>query len=195
MTDMPATRPRDKPWYTDLTIDLLLKILNNSIFHPFVASLIPLCLRAAEVPYSADAFRYSVYYAIFICILSILGPINERIAYGPPRKVDWEEEIIVITGGASGLGRCLSEVYAMRGATVAVIDIAQVNAGNRVENVNYWQCDVGDVSAVAATWDEITKKVCWTEPSMGGCLTSFSSAYLRYWSTMLRLCMASSWLT
>lgn len=170
---MPATRPRHKPWYSDLTIDLLIKILNNSIFHPFVASLIPLCLRAAEVPYSADAFRYSVYYAIFICILSILGPINERIAYGPSRKVDWEEEVIVITGGASGLGRCLSEVYAMRGATVAVIDITQVKVGDRVENVFYWQCDVGDMAAVARTWKEIAATVFLIEHANEQYLTSF----------------------
>ena len=156
---MPATRSRGRSWSSDLTIDLLFKVLNNSIFHPFVASLIPLCLRAAEVPYSADVFRYSVYYAIFICILHVLEPINRRIAYGPPRRVDLEEEVLVITGGASGLGRCLAEIYALRGSAVAVIDIQDAEAGNRIEGVRYYQCDVGDVSAVANAWAKITEEV------------------------------------
>ena len=157
---MPPTRIRGRSWYSDLTVDLFLKVLNSSIFHPFVASLIPLCLRATEVPYSAHVFRYSVFYAIFICILHILGPINKRIAYGPPRNVDLEEEVLVITGGASGLGRCLAEIYALRGSAVAVIDIQDAEAGDSIEGVKYYQCDVGDVPAVEKAWAKITEEVC-----------------------------------
>ena len=156
---MPATRTRGKPWYSDLSIDLFVKILNNSIFHPFIASLIPLCLRAVAIPYSAASFRYSVYYAIFICALYVFGPINQRIAYGPSRKVDLEEEVIVITGGASGLGRCIAEIYALRGATVAVLDLRAKKSGNPIEDVNYYKCDVGDTAAVSDVWAQITKEV------------------------------------
>ncbi|MCJ1390407.1 hypothetical protein MMC18_003266 [Xylographa bjoerkii] len=156
---MPATRTRDRPWYSDLSIDLFVKILKNSIFHPFIASLIPLCLRAVEVPYSAASFRYAVYYAIFICILHVLAPISERIAYGTARKVDLEEEVIVITGGAGGLGRCLAEIYALRGATVAVLDIRGKESGDPIEDVSYYRCDVGDAAAVAEVWARITKEL------------------------------------
>ncbi|MCJ1284628.1 hypothetical protein MMC26_003962 [Xylographa opegraphella] len=156
---MPATRTPERPWYSDLSIDLFVKILNRSIFHPFVASLIPLCLRAVEVPYSAASFQYSVYYAIFICILHVLAPISERIAYGPSRKVDLEDEIIVITGGASGLGRCIAEIYALRGATVAVLDIRGKESANAIEDVSYYRCDVGDAAAVADVWAQITTEL------------------------------------
>jgi hypothetical protein len=153
------SRARDQPWYTDLNIDLFMRVLNNSIFHPFVASLIPLCLRAAEVPYNSDAFKYSVYYAIGICIISILGPINERIAYGAPRKVDLENEIVVITGGASGLGRCLAEIYALMGNEVCIIDYAELKDYDLGENVYYYKVDVSDAAALERCWEEICSKV------------------------------------
>ncbi|MCJ1477410.1 hypothetical protein MMC13_006081 [Lambiella insularis] len=156
---MPATRTRDKPWHSDFSIDLLAKVFKNSIFHPFIAALIPLCLRAVEVPYAAAAFRYSVFYAIFICTLHILGPINEQIAYGSPRKVDLEEEVIVLTGGASGLGRCIAEIYALRGATVAVLDIRDNEVGDQIDGVSYHKCDVGSTAAVTAVWAKISKEL------------------------------------
>ena len=156
---MPASRPPGTPWHASLNVDLFLTILRNSIFHPFVASLLPLCLRAAEVPYSAPAFRNTVYWAIFVCLCHILAPINQRIAFGKPRKVDWEQEVVVITGGARGLGRCVAEIYALRGATVGVLDVETVDGGREVEGVRYWTCDIGDVEAVERVWREIEKEV------------------------------------
>ena len=156
---MPATRRADQSWSNSLTIDLFIKVLNNSIFHPFVASLIPLCLRAGEVPYSAPAFRNTVYWAIFVCILHILAPINERIAYGKPRKVDHEEEIVVITGGASGLGRCIAEIFALKGTTVVVLDVKSVSSQEEIEGVEHYQCDVGDPKTLEQTWARINAEI------------------------------------
>jgi hypothetical protein len=116
-------------------------------------------LRAAETPYSEPAFKNSVYWAIFICILHILGPVNRRIAYGRSREVDFEEEVIVVTGGASGLGKCLAEIYALRGATVAVLDIRASVMVDAVECANYYACDIGDPVAVKKAWATITKEV------------------------------------
>jgi hypothetical protein len=155
---MPPSRTVGQAWYSSLTIDVFIKILNNSIFHPFVASLIPLCLRAGEVPYSAPVFRNTVYWAILMCVISILLPFNERLAYGKPRKIDHEEEVIVITGGSSGLGNCLAELYAMKGASVAVLDIKLVGDGQAVEGVKYYTCDIGDEASVARAWAEIVKE-------------------------------------
>lgn len=156
---MPASRPTDQPWYHSLTLDLLLRVLNNSIFHPFVASLLPLCLRAAETPYSEPAFKNTVYWAIFICILHALAPLNERLAYGAPRAVENEEEVVVITGGASGLGKCLAETYALKGVDVVVLDVTNPKAAGVAEGVKYFQCDIGDRGVVKGVWGKITKEV------------------------------------
>ncbi|MCJ1483735.1 hypothetical protein MMC06_003903 [Schaereria dolodes] len=149
----------DKPWYTVITLDILLKVLDNSIFHPFIAWLVPLCLRATAVPYSDHAFIYTVAYAIFISILRLLSPINQRIAFGPPRDVDLNEEVIVITGGASGLGRCVAEIYALKSASVVVLDIKDVQHADIVEGVDYYFCDVGDKDSVKKTWAKIELEI------------------------------------
>lgn len=156
---MPASRRPDQPWYHSINLDLFLRVLKNSIFHPFVASLIPLCLRASEIPYTEPAFKNSVYWAIFVCILAVLAPFNEKIAYGSPRPVDHEEEVIVITGGASGLGRTIAEIYALKGATVAVLDIKSIGTTGRIEGVKYYECDVGNRLETKKVWAKVTKEV------------------------------------
>lgn len=158
---MPASREKGAPWWESLTIDILVKVLQNSIFHPFVAALLPLCLRAVETPYSAPAFKNTIYWAIFVCILYILGPINTWLAYGNPRAVNLEEEVVVITGGASGLGRCLAEIYSLKGMDVAVLDIQEESHAKPSEGITYYQCDVADSQAVRAAWGDIIKQVGW----------------------------------
>ena len=112
------------------------------------------------MPYSDHAFIYTVAYAIFISILRLLSPINQRIAFGPPRDVDLNEEVIVITGGASGLGRCVAEIYALKSASVVVLDIKDVQHADIVEGVDYYFCDVGDKDSVKKTWAKIELEVC-----------------------------------
>ena len=105
----------EKSWYQYLTIDLVASVLNRSIFHPFIAWLIPLCLRAVTTPYEAPEFIASCVWASLVTFSLILGAVNKRIAYGLPRDVDWDDEVVVITGGANGLGKILAETYGMRG--------------------------------------------------------------------------------
>lgn len=154
---MPPTRGRHQPWYASLTLDLVLHILQNSIFHPYVASLIPLCLRAAEVPYRSDAFTNTVIYAAFICLLWLLAPLNERLAYGPRRRVSQDDEVVVITGGAGGLGHCLAEIYARKGIATAVLDVLEPK--DRIEGVEYYQCDVSDSTKLSKTFHRIEAEV------------------------------------
>jgi hypothetical protein len=156
---MPVTRRPDQPWYHSITIDLLLQVLKNSIFHPFITALIPLTLSAGGIPLKAASIKYTIYWAIFISILHVLAPLSERIAYGRPRKVDQEEEVMVVTGGGSGLGKCLAETYAMRGGTVAVLDIKEPDVAAEAEGVRYFQCDITDTAAVEETWRMINKEL------------------------------------
>ena len=176
----------DKPWYTYVSLDLLIHVLNRSIFHPFIACLIPLCLRATAVDYSATSFIYTSAWAALVCLFWLLAPINERIAFGAPRPVRFgtdrkqgvdqegveevedeeegeeeeDEEVIVITGGASGLGRCLAEIYALRGLNVAVMDVKSHKMVEGLgEIVRYYECDVGNKEKVEETWKQIIADV------------------------------------
>ena len=154
----PGRSPHDKPWHQHLTIDLLLRVANTTFLHPFVAWMIPLCLRARAVAYTAASFRISVAYAALLTILYFLSILNQRIAYGRPRTVDLSEEVIVITGGASGVGLLIAEVYGMRGASIAVLDVRELENGE-ARGVEYYKCDVGDRVQVAAVAKQIEKDV------------------------------------
>lgn len=139
----------EKPWRAYITIDLLASVLARSIFHPYIAWLIPLCLRSLSYPTSHPHFKYTCLYAVFISLLALLRKIDKRLAWGPARKLVWEREVVVITGGASGLGKVLAEMYGMRGVSVAVLDVRMPEEKSEaLEHVRFYKCDVSSLEDV-----------------------------------------------
>ncbi|TAQ85385.1 hypothetical protein B7494_g6286 [Chlorociboria aeruginascens] len=153
---MAHLHSHDLSWSKPLSIDLLLKVLNVTFFHPFVAWMLPLCMRAQAMPWSHPAIQISIFYASTLTALFFLNILNLQIAYSKPRKVDFSDEVIVITGGASGLGLLIAEVYGMRGATVAVLDVKDLESGE-ARGVSVYKCDVGDREQVAKVAVEIER--------------------------------------
>lgn len=102
------------------------------------------------------AMRLSIGYASTLTALYFLGVLNKQIAYSKPRKVNFSDEVIVITGGASGLGLLIAEVYGMRGATVAVLDVKELESGE-ARGVEVYKCDVGNKEEVARVALEIER--------------------------------------
>lgn len=156
---------RPHPWYHPLTIDLLADIANRSILHPFIACLIPLCLSAIGTPATWLRFQVACAYAIAITLWALLVQHHgRRVAFGAPRTVSLDDEVVVVTGGARGLGALVAEVYGMRGASVAVLDVAgedEVDAERLLEekNVAYYRCDVGDRAEVERVYKRIENDV------------------------------------
>ncbi|KAK0280077.1 hypothetical protein LTR35_008227 [Friedmanniomyces endolithicus] len=147
-----------KSWHEHITIDLLAHVLNRSLFHPFIAWLIPLCQRAVGAPYDSFNFTATCIYASLVTLVWVLGFLNQHIAYGLPRELDWDEEVVVITGGASGLGKILAEMYGMRGASVAVLDVRDPEEESEgLASVEFYKCDVGNAEAVARAKEQIEK--------------------------------------
>lgn len=184
---------KDKPWHSYLTIDLLVHVLNRSIFHPYIAWLIPLCLRAIATQYHAPEFIAACVWAGAVTLFAILGSVDKRISYGLPREVDWDEEVVVITGGANGLGKILAETYGMRGASVAVLDVAQPEKESEgLAGVQFYSCDVGDITQVEKVKAQVEKDVCSNPILIRPLIRNFvtdgktlSSAFLPSSSTML----------
>jgi hypothetical protein len=167
-----------------LTVDMLARVLQTSVFHPFIAWLVPLCQRAVATPYASPAMRASVAYALAVSACWLLAALNRRIAYGAPRPVRLEHEVIVVTGGASGLGLLIAEVYGVRGASVAVLDVAASAsdadaAGNlQSRGVAFYQCDVGDRAQIQRVAQQIEQDVNKIDPklslSLAGLFFAFS---------------------
>ena len=140
--------------YNPLSIDMFYRVLSTTLLHPFVTCIIPLCLRARTVKWDAPPMIAAFAWAAFINGLYLLDMISKRIAYGPPREVDLSEEVIVITGGARGVGGLVAEVYGMRGASVAVLDVCEMEDAEG-KGINFYKCDIGKKEEVL----EVAKKV------------------------------------
>jgi NAD(P)-dependent dehydrogenase (short-subunit alcohol dehydrogenase family) len=68
----------------------------------------------------------------------------------------------VITGGGSGLGQLIAQIYGMRGAGVAVLDVKEVSEvewWDEISGVDYYQCDVSDRKALEMTAKRIENDV------------------------------------
>ncbi|PYH41492.1 putative short-chain dehydrogenase/reductase family protein [Aspergillus saccharolyticus JOP 1030-1] len=159
-----TTTPNDHKSTMPITLDLLLAVLARTLFHPFIAWILVLCLRAQATPYTAPPFLLATGYATVLSALTVLGSVNRRVAYGLPRRVDLSEEVVVVTGGASGLGLLIARIYAMRGVEVAVLDVnvpdegekkGREDQGEEGDGVVYYRCDVGDRGAL----EEVVRRV------------------------------------
>jgi hypothetical protein len=162
-TTLSPSRP--KKWYHSLTLDTLLTVLHRTLLNPGLAWLLVLSLRAQVTPTSDPVFIGSVAYALLLTALFALKILNQRVAHGIPRAVDFASEVVVVTGGASGLGLAVAQMYAMRGASVAVLDVAELDAeayeeGFGGRGVSYFRCDVGDRMVVEDTRRKIENEVC-----------------------------------
>jgi len=78
----------------------------------------------------------------------------------------FNNKIIVVTGGASGIGEAISKAFAAQGATVAVVDLEESKAIKIAEELGNssqgFACDVANyesVNNVAAAIQDVYKKV------------------------------------
>jgi hypothetical protein len=158
---MPPKTPISRPppsWHASLTLDVIVGAARQTILHPFVAWMLPLSLLAVSTPSHHVSVRVTAAYAALLTFLAVAAWANRRVAFGAPVEVDVQEEVVVITGGASGLGLLIADFYRMRGAGVAVLDVKPM-PGDGSSGVEYYKCDVGSAEEVAAVAKEITSLV------------------------------------
>lgn len=153
---LPQAPRKPKPWHAHVTLDLLADIANRSILHPFIACLIPLCLRAVGTPATWLRFQVACAYAIALTLHALFLHWGRRVAFGAARRVDLADEVVVVTGGARGLGLLVAEVYGMRGASVAVLDVVPgVEEELETKGIAYYRCDVGERKEVEEAYGRI----------------------------------------
>ena len=80
----------------------------------------------------------------------------------------FDNKVIAITGGASGIGLALAKLLASRGATICIADVSKANlekAGAAIKEeasnpdaITTTQCDVRDAAQVDSWIDQIIQK-------------------------------------
>ena len=153
----PSGFSTDKPFLSLINIDLLNIVLHGTFLHPFFCWLFPLALRAVTFQYHHPPLWGSIIFSTVVTLYWLGGIINNRIAYGRGRKMNKTDEVMVVTGGSSGLGLLIAQVYGMRGMSVAVLDIREPEV--EVMNVSYYHCDVGDKDQVRKAAKQIQEDV------------------------------------
>ncbi len=147
------------PWHAGLTLDVVVAAARKSVLHPFVAWMLPLSLLAVSTPPHHLSVRATAAYALLLTLLAAAGWANRRIAFGRGAEAeDVQDEVVVVTGGAGGLGRVIADFYRMRGAGVAVLDVKRM-PDDGSSGVEYYKCDVGSAEEVSAVAKEIRSTV------------------------------------
>lgn len=176
------TNKNQKKWHHTITLDLLLTVLNRTLLHPWFAWTAVLSLRAQATPYTDRSFILATAYAALLTLFAIARAVNHCVAHGLPRPVDLNEEVVVVTGGASGLGLLIARIYGLRGVAVAVLDVkdvAELEGWEEGSGVEYYQCDIGSRKEVEVAMRRIKKDVCFST-FLSLCVQGFFEKYIMF---------------
>ncbi|ETS75780.1 hypothetical protein PFICI_12724 [Pestalotiopsis fici W106-1] len=100
--------------------------------------------------------------------LSIIRQVNQWLStmatnswrLTKSRGWDWPQEIAVVTGGASGIGKDIVENLTSLGVRVAVLDIQSLPKSMESDaRIKFYQCDVTSSQSVAAAGEAIRREL------------------------------------
>ncbi|KAF2096955.1 NAD(P)-binding protein [Rhizodiscina lignyota] len=143
-------------WFDHITIDLLWRVLQRSFLHPFISWIVPLSLISLGRSAYHPVVIGTCIFAVLVNAVHLFFYIDDAVAFPGSKEVDLGEEVVVITGGANGLGLSLAQMLGMNGATVIVLDIDKPKRDlEEVRGVTFFQCDVGSQKEM----EEVAKKI------------------------------------
>jgi len=145
-------------------MDTVLKIIRNTALNPGLV--LPLILLARFTKRGEDlsilhpAAFYRLKALLAVGTLRLLNNwFSDKVMNNwTTDKYNWSKEIVLITGGAGGIGGHIVQLLSERGITVVVLDI-QPLAFTAASNVHYFKCDITSPKTIAAVAAEIRAKV------------------------------------
>jgi len=159
----PSARSQEgSPIFDDFDVDLLIKVLANTAFSPFFVFFIPVfCIFQGSKLSDPVIIYTSTYYVLlsafwFIKWYSRLYR-NQGSLFFRPAPLEWSEQTVVITGGASGIGELLANTLAVRSVTVVVLDLNPIVTENY--NIVYYKCDVSKWEEVEAVSKKVIEEI------------------------------------
>ncbi|KAK2593907.1 hypothetical protein QQS21_008369 [Conoideocrella luteorostrata] len=146
------------------SFDVLLKVLRRTAFNPSL--LLPLVLLARYSkkgqdwsilhPKAARRLRMLFYFSV-LRRLSAWYSDKLRNNWVSDNYV-WSREIVLVTGGAAGIGATMVRCFAEKGITVVVLDVQPMTIKTS-SRVHYYQCDLRSPESVAAVADRVRAEV------------------------------------
>ncbi|TPX61044.1 hypothetical protein PhCBS80983_g01371 [Powellomyces hirtus] len=138
-----------------LTIDTLLAPVYTSAFvNPYSAPFVWLGLAVLLAPYATHIL-------VVACTIFALAPVLlYAFRQATARSVtDWGAEVVVVTGGAHGLGKLLCEklIDTYRPKKVVVLDVRRQNGFD--DNIAFYECDVSNPEMVKTVAARIVEEV------------------------------------
>lgn len=100
--------------------------------------------------------------------LGVLGTLNQALntmasnswRMGAATSWDWENEIAVVTGGSSGIGKSIVERLVALGVRVVVLDIQNLPKDMQGHaRIRFFHCDVTSSDSVAAAADAVRREL------------------------------------
>lgn len=169
------------------TWDLCYHYLNKTAFHPFAILAIPALTylidkRNAPVPSTYPAFGYThlrqllsisgtgphkwlgrlFWFTLFKNLNRALNRYARNHGEWKADKPNWKKEVVVITGGAAGIGKATVEILSHeKRAKIAVLDMAEPTyapAPPGAPEILYFKTDVSNKDQVHAAAEEIRRK-------------------------------------
>ncbi|EIM85656.1 retinal short-chain dehydrogenase/reductase [Stereum hirsutum FP-91666 SS1] len=148
--------------YDSFDIDLVIKVMNNTLLSPFFCFLIPVFFMfqgytTSDLPVLVP-FGWVGALAAFWGLkwYSRLYRNQGSLLFGPA-ALDWGEQIVVVTGGSSGIGELIANTLAVRNVTVVVLDVNPIVTENY--NIVYYKCDVSKWEEVEAVSKKIVEEL------------------------------------
>jgi len=158
----PVQYQDPSPIFDSFDVDLVLKVLSHTLFSPFFTLLIPIFYFFQGMGTRSPAVVWSfAYYLLVSAFWSIkwysrLYRNQGKLLYGPA-PFDWGEQIVVVTGGSSGVGELLANTLAVRNVSVVVLDVNPIITEN--SNITYYRCDVSKWEEVEAISKKIIEEI------------------------------------
>ncbi|KAG8955569.1 hypothetical protein FRC04_007560 [Tulasnella sp. 424] len=131
-------------------VDVFVKVVSNTMLSPFFAIWVPIFYKSQGLPWTSPIIFWSCLYVLSVFLFRGLRSIDRRwrngTLFGSGDRIDWSEQVVVITGGAGGIGGLLANTLAIRGVTVAIMDVVPLVTENH--NIEYYKCDVSNYDEV-----------------------------------------------
>jgi len=145
--------------FDNLDIDLILKVASHTIFGPFFTFFVPIIYKGMGAPWTAPTVFYSSAWFLFVTSIWLLQRLSNKYRNsGTPGRLNWGDQIVLITGGSSGIGYLLANTLAIRQVTVVVLDVIPIETENY--NITFYKCDV-------SKWEEVERVAKQIEEEIG----------------------------